>query len=112
MLYLLDADTLITGERQAYPLRRFSIFGNDSAIKRPLATSRCPHPRARFYDGLAPVRPRQNRQGRPRKALPRRLATMPSMPRERISSRSAPPSPTIPSVFCTVESGDWTIPPC
>ena len=26
MLYLLDADTLITGERRSYPLRRFPIF--------------------------------------------------------------------------------------
>lgn len=26
MLYLLDADTVITGNRQAYPLRRFLIF--------------------------------------------------------------------------------------
>lgn len=26
MLYLLDADTLITGDRRAYPLRRFPIF--------------------------------------------------------------------------------------
>jgi hypothetical protein len=26
LLYLLDADTLITGERQAYPLRRFPVF--------------------------------------------------------------------------------------
>ena len=26
MLYLLDADTLITGDRKAYPLRRFPIF--------------------------------------------------------------------------------------
>lgn len=26
MLFLLDADTLITGDRRAYPLRRFPIF--------------------------------------------------------------------------------------
>ena len=26
MLYLLDADTLITGDRRAYPLRRFPVF--------------------------------------------------------------------------------------
>lgn len=26
MLYLFDADTLITGERQSYPLRRFPVF--------------------------------------------------------------------------------------
>jgi len=26
VLYLLDADTLITGDRRAYPLRRFPIF--------------------------------------------------------------------------------------
>ena len=26
MLYLLDADTLITGDRKAYPLRRFPVF--------------------------------------------------------------------------------------
>jgi Domain of unknown function (DUF4411) len=26
LLYLLDADTLITGDRKAYPLRRFPIF--------------------------------------------------------------------------------------
>jgi Domain of unknown function (DUF4411) len=26
MLYLLDADSLITGDRRAYPLRRFPIF--------------------------------------------------------------------------------------
>lgn len=26
MLYLLDADTLITGDRNAYPLRRFPVF--------------------------------------------------------------------------------------
>jgi hypothetical protein len=26
MLYLLDADTLITGDRLAYPLRRFPVF--------------------------------------------------------------------------------------
>jgi Domain of unknown function (DUF4411) len=26
LLYLLDADTLITGDRRAYPLRRFPVF--------------------------------------------------------------------------------------
>lgn len=26
LLYLLDADTLITGERESYPLRRFPVF--------------------------------------------------------------------------------------
>lgn len=26
MLYLLDADTLITGDRRAYPVRRFPVF--------------------------------------------------------------------------------------
>lgn len=43
MLYLLDADTLITGERQSYPLRRFPIFwewlgcqGSIGKVKVPL----------------------------------------------------------------------------
>ena len=43
MLYLLDADTLITGDRKAYPLRRFPIFwewlrhqGSTGTVKVPL----------------------------------------------------------------------------
>lgn len=43
MLYLLDADTLITGDRRAYPLRRFPIFwqwlkhqGEAGSVKVPL----------------------------------------------------------------------------
>lgn len=43
MLYLLDADTLITGDRRAYPLRRFPVFwdwlrhqGTIGAVKVPL----------------------------------------------------------------------------
>ena len=43
MLYLLDADTLITGDRKAYPLRRFPIFwewlrhkGLEGHVKIPL----------------------------------------------------------------------------
>lgn len=43
MLYLLDADTLITGDRKAYPLKRFPIFwdwlryqGAEGNVKVPL----------------------------------------------------------------------------
>ena len=43
MLYLLDADTIITGDRDPYPLRRFPIFwewllqmGSDGIVKIPL----------------------------------------------------------------------------
>ena len=43
MLYLLDADTLITGDREAYPLKRFKTFwtwlchqGNLGNVKIPL----------------------------------------------------------------------------
>ena len=43
MLYLLDADTLITGDRRAYPLRRFPVFwgwvrhqGQAGRVKVPL----------------------------------------------------------------------------
>lgn len=43
MLYLLDADTLITGDRRAYPLRRFPVFwqwlqfqGRAGKVKIPL----------------------------------------------------------------------------
>lgn len=43
MLYLLDADTLITGDRKAYPLRRFPVFwewlrhqGERGCVKIPL----------------------------------------------------------------------------
>jgi hypothetical protein len=43
LLYLLDADTLITGDRKAYPLRRFPVFwdwlrhqGTNGNVKVPL----------------------------------------------------------------------------
>lgn len=43
MFYLLDADTLITGNRRAYPLRRFPIFwqwlrhqGDSGRVKIPI----------------------------------------------------------------------------
>lgn len=43
MLYLLDADTLITGDRKAYPLARFPVFwlwlehmGSAGRVKVPL----------------------------------------------------------------------------
>lgn len=43
MLYLLDADTLITGDRRAYPVRRFPVFwdwlrhqGELGSVKIPL----------------------------------------------------------------------------
>jgi len=43
LLYLLDADTLITGDRKAYPLRRFPVFwdwlryqGEHGNVKIPL----------------------------------------------------------------------------
>jgi hypothetical protein len=43
LLYLLDADTIITGDRDAYPLRRFPIFwewllyvGSEGMIKIPI----------------------------------------------------------------------------
>ena len=43
MIYLLDADTLITGDRKYYPIKRFPVFwdwlhhkGTDGVIKIPL----------------------------------------------------------------------------